>query len=159
MIQYQAARKRMQQCWELLCTWWQWCANRRNNSQRCWDLQCIVGRIQPISLCKQCLMSMRGPNNVGRAVKMDPTLLHYASAITQQKKCWELLAEKFDWFQILRNNTQQHATGCANDQQCNNQQCCIHLHRASLQLPPTNCRPFNPNIQIQILQTDLHTFP
>ena len=34
-----------------------------------------------------------------------------ASAITEQKKCWELLAETFDRFQALRNNTQQHATG------------------------------------------------
>ena len=86
--------------------------NGRNNSQHCWDLQCIVGRIQPISLCKPCVMSVRGPNNVGRAVQTDPTLLRYASAITEQKKCWELLAEKFDRFQTLRNNTQQHPTTC-----------------------------------------------
>ena len=58
-------------------------------------------------------MSMRGPNNVGRAVQTDPTLLRYASAITEQKKCWEL-AEKFDRYQTLRNNIQQHVTGCAN---------------------------------------------
>ena len=87
---------------------------RCNNSQQCWDLQYIVGRIQPISLCKPCVMSVRGPNNVGRAVQTDPTLLRYASAITEQKKCWELLAEKFDRFQTLRNNIQQHVTGCAN---------------------------------------------
>ena len=80
--------------------------------QQCWDLQSIVGRIQPISLCKPCVMSVRGPNNVGRAVQTDPTLLRYASAITEQKKCWELLPEKFDWFQTLRNNTQQHPTTC-----------------------------------------------
>ena len=62
-------------------------------------------------------MSMRGPNNVGRAVQMNPTLLRYASAITEQKKCWELLAEKFDRFQTCvatRNNIQQNATGGAN---------------------------------------------
>ena len=59
-------------------------------------------------------MSVRDPNNVGRAVQTDATLLRYASAITEQNKCWELLAEKFDRFQILRNNIQQHATGCAN---------------------------------------------
>ena len=57
-------------------------------------------------------MSVRGPNNVGRAVQMDPTLLRYASAITERKKCWELLTEKFDRFQTLRNNTQQHPTTC-----------------------------------------------
>ena len=59
-------------------------------------------------------MSVSGPNSVERAVQTDPTLLRYASAITEQKKCWELLAEKFDRFQTLHNNIQQHATGSAN---------------------------------------------
>ena len=59
-------------------------------------------------------MSVRGLNNVGRAVQTDPILLRYASAIAEQKKYWELLAEKFDRFQTLRNSIQQHATGCAN---------------------------------------------
>ena len=31
-----------------------------------------------------------------------------------EKKCWQLLAEKIDQFQTLRNNIQQHATGSAN---------------------------------------------
>ena len=66
-------------------------------------------------------MSVRGPNNVGRVVQTDPTLLRYTSAITEQKKCWESLAEKFDRFQTLRNNLQQHATGRANGR--NIQQC------------------------------------
>ena len=91
---------------------WQWCAKGCNNSQQSWDLRCIMGRIQPITLCKPCVMSVLGPNNVRRAVQTDPTLLRYASAITEQKKCWELLAEKFDRFQTLRNNTQQHPTTC-----------------------------------------------
>ena len=95
-----------------LRTCWQWCANRCNNSQQCWDLRFIVGRTQPITRCKPCVMSVRDPNNVGRAVQTDPTLLRYASGITEQKKCWELLAEKFDRFQTLRNNTQQHPTTC-----------------------------------------------
>ena len=47
---------------------------------------------------------------VGSGVQTDPTLLRYASAITEQKKCWELLAEKFDRFRTLRNNIQQYAT-------------------------------------------------
>ena len=50
-----------------------------------------------------------GPNDVGRAEQTDPTLLRYASAITEQKKCWELLAQKFHRFQTLRNNSPQHA--------------------------------------------------
>ena len=117
---HKAACKRTQQlptllrkqCWELLRACWQWCANGCNNSQQCWDLQCIVGRILPISLCKPCVMSVRGPKNVVRAVQTDPTLLRYASAITERMKCWELLAEMFDWFQTLRNNRQQHPTTC-----------------------------------------------
>ena len=74
--------------------------------------ECIMERIQPIRLCKPCVMHVHGPNNVGRAVQTDPTLLRYASAITEQKKCWELLAQKFDRFQTLRNKSQQHATTC-----------------------------------------------
>ena len=50
-------------------------------------------------------MRVRGPNDVGRAVQTDPTLLRYASAITEQKKCWELLF------------AQQHATTSNNMQQ------------------------------------------
>ena len=53
-----------------------------------------------------------GPNSVGRAVQTDPTLFRKQKNGT--KECWELFAEKFDRFQTLRNNTQQHATGCAN---------------------------------------------
>ena len=71
-----------QQCWELLHACWQWYANGCNNSQQCWDLQCIVGRIQPISLCKPCVMSVRGPNNVGRPMQTDPTLLGPRTLIT-----------------------------------------------------------------------------
>jgi len=60
-------------------------------------------------------MSVRGPNNVGRDVQTDPTLLSYASAIIEQKKFWELLAEEFDRFKTLRNNhATLHATGCGN---------------------------------------------
>ena len=138
-----------QQCWELLHPCWQWCANGCNNSQQCWDLQCIVGRIQPISLCKPCVMSTCGPNKVGRAVQMDPTLLRDALVITEQKKCWESLAEKFDRFQTLHNNTQQHRTimqqGVEMDVTCNIQQCwellannvvsvCTGLKRISLEM-------------------------
>ena len=43
-------------------------------------------------------MHVRGPNNLGRALQMNPTLLRYASVITEQKKCWDLLVQKFDRF-------------------------------------------------------------
>ena len=72
------------------------------------------------SLCNPCIMSMPVPNSVGSAVQTDPTLLRFASAIMEQKKCWELLAEKFDQFQTLRNNMQQ---GVQTDATCDIQQC------------------------------------
>ena len=96
---YKAACKRTQQLPTLL-------------AQQCWDLQCIVGRILPISLCKPCVMRVRGPNNVRRAVQTDLTLLRYASAIMEQKKCWELLGV---W--LVSNFAQQHATTSNNMQQ------------------------------------------
>ena len=65
-------------------------------------------------------MSMHGPNSVGSAVQTDPTLLRFALAIMEQKKRWELLAEKFDQFQTLRYNMQQ---GAQTDATCNIQQC------------------------------------
>ena len=33
-----------------------------------------------------------------------------------------VLAQKFDWFQTFRNNSQQHATGCANGRNISNTQ-------------------------------------
>ena len=61
-------------------------------------------------------MRLRGPNNFGRAVQTDPTLLRYASAIKKQQKCWELLAQNLTSFNI--NTT------------CDIQQCCVRLHGA-----------------------------
>ena len=55
----------------------------------------------------------------------DPTLLRYASAMTEQKKCWELFAQNFDRFQTLSNNTQQHATGSANGRNMYHQELAI----------------------------------
>ena len=65
-------------------------------------------RIQlAIRLWRLCEICVRGPSNVGRTVQTDPTLLRYAPVITEQKKCWELLAQNFDRFQTLRDNSQQ----------------------------------------------------
>ena len=60
----------------------------------------------------ETMCNARAWPHVGRAVQTDPTLLRYASAITEQTKGWELLAQKFDRFQTLRNSSQQHATTC-----------------------------------------------
>ena len=39
-----------------------------------------------------------------KSVQTDPTVLRYTSATTEQKKCWDLLAGKFDCFQTLPKN-------------------------------------------------------
>ena len=57
------------------------------------------------------VMRVRGPNH-GRPVQTEQTLLRYTSAIAEQKKCWELLAQNFDQFQILGSNSYQHSTTC-----------------------------------------------
>ena len=52
-----------------------------------------------------------GPNNVGRAAGVNGSnivALHFGSHRTKEM----LLAQKFDQFQTVRNNTQQHATTC-----------------------------------------------
>ena len=147
-----------QQCWELLRTCWQRCVNGCNNSQHCWDLQCIVGRIQPIILLRPCVMSARGSSNVGRAVQTDPTFLRYTSAITEQKKCWELLAEKSDRFQTLHNNTQQHPTTCK--RVCKRTQHVTSNNVGSSWL--TMLRPFARSLRQQLikipLSSDAHAF-
>ena len=47
-----------------------------------WDLQCIVGRIQPIRLCKPHEMRVHGPNNVGRALNI--VALHFSDHGTKE---------------------------------------------------------------------------
>jgi len=65
-------------------------------------------------------MYVSGPNNVGRAVQ---TLWCDALEIMEQKKCLELLAQKFDQFQTLCNTSQLHAMtlqrGAQTDATCN----------------------------------------
>ena len=93
-----------QQCWELLCVCWQWCANGCNNSQQYSDLQCIVGRIQPITFCKPCAMSVRGPNIVA---------LRLGDHGTKEMLgvCWLKSFTGFKLYATTRNNIQRHATG------------------------------------------------
>ena len=117
---------------------WKWCANGCNNSQQCWDLQWIVGRIQPISHCKPCVMSVRGPNNVGRVVQTDPTLLRLRFGDHGTKEMLGVVVWKV-W--PVSNFVQQQATTSNNMQQgvqtdatCNVQQC--------WEFWPTIMRPF-----------------
>ena len=64
-------------------------------------------------------MRVRGPNNDGRAVQMDPTLFFGPTLRRSRNKrnVGSLLAQKFDRFQPLRNNSQQHAKTYNNMQQ------------------------------------------
>ena len=121
-----------QQCWELLRPFRQWCANGCNNSQQCWDLQCIVGWSRKPYGLYPCVMRVRGQQQqcwkrCENGSNIDPT-----SASTEQKKYWDgqLLAQTFDRFQTLRNNSQQCAATYNNiqhrlhtDATCNIQQC------------------------------------
>ena len=98
---------------------WQWCANGCNNSQECWDLQCIVGRIQPMSLCKPCVMNVRGPNNVARAVKR---IQHCCTTLWRSRNkrnvasFWLKSLTGFKLCATTRNNMQQ---GVQTDATCN----------------------------------------
>ena len=68
-------------------------------------------------------MCMHGTNNVTRAVQMDPTLLYYASVITEQKKCYELLAQKFwpvsNFAQQLPKTCKKMQQNVQTDRRCN----------------------------------------
>ena len=87
------------------------------------NLQCIVGRIQPISLCKLCVISVRGPNNVGRAVQR---IQHCCATLRRSRNktnvgsCWLKSLTGFKLCATTRNNMQQ---GVQTDATCNIQQC------------------------------------
>ena len=83
-----------------------------------------------------CIMSLRGPNNVGRAVQSDPTMLRYASVIAEKKKCWELLAESLTCFKLCATTSNNMQQGVQTDATCNIQQCW------ELRCWPTMLRPF-----------------
>ena len=98
----------VQQCSELLRPRKQWCANGCNNFQRCW-LITRVGLPREVI----ALLSLR-------AVQTDATLLSYALWSRRRE---DFLAQKFDRFQILRNNSNNMQQGVHTDATCNIQQC------------------------------------
>ena len=97
-----------QQCSELLRPRKQRCANGCNNFQRCW-LITRVGLPREVI----ALLSLR-------AVQTDATLLSYALWWSRRE---DFLAQKFDRFQILRNNSNNTQQGVHTDVTCNIQQC------------------------------------
>ena len=100
---------------------WQWCVNGSNNSQQCCgDLQYLVGRIQPIRLCK-----LKFDSHLGACVastmleELCKRIQHCCTTLWRSRNkrnvssCW--LKRSTRRFQTLRsNNSQQHATGCGN---------------------------------------------
>ena len=101
-----------QQCCKLLCPCWQWCANACSNVGTCTSIE---RRMQPLRLWRPCVMRMHGPYNVGRAVQMDPTLLHFTSVISWQNKrnvgsCWLKTLTGFKLCTTTASNMQQHVT-------------------------------------------------
>ena len=77
-------------------------------------------------------MCLRTLKNSGRAVQTDPTLLRFGDHGT--KKCWELLAQKFDRLQTFATTCNrvckrtQHVT--SDNVAVVGQQCCVRLHGA-----------------------------
>ena len=91
---------------------------------------------------QQCWKSCANGSNI---------VVRHVSATTEQKKCWELLAQKFDQFQTLRNTSQQFPTPVQTDATCNIQQSVWELAITPLcknqaTLPwmhlPAHCAPF-----------------
>ena len=72
---------------------------------------------------RPCVIRVGGPNIVRRAVQTDPTLLRYAPVITEQKKCWDLLAQTIDRFQPLHTTPNNMQQGAQTDAIYNIQQC------------------------------------
>ena len=111
-----------QQCWELLRPCWQSSANGCNNSQQYCYLQCIVGRIQPIRLCKlywtTCVW-----NSFGRT----PCVMHVRDTTLRRSRtkryvgsCWFKSLTGFKLNATTPNNMQH---GVQTDPTCNIQQC------------------------------------
>ena len=97
-------------------------ANGRNNFQQCWDLQCVVGRIQPIRLCKPCVMLCVAPTMLGELCKR---IQHCCAKLRRSRNkrnvgsCWLKSLTGFKLCATTRNNMQQ---GVQTDVTCNIQQ-------------------------------------
>ena len=108
-----------QQCWELLRSLQQWCANGCNNSQQCWDLQCIVGWSR--KGVYHCVMRMRGQEQqcwkrCENGSNIDPTLIQHRRSWNKRNigtgSCWLKSLTGFKLCVTTPNNTQQHTTTC-----------------------------------------------
>ena len=92
--------------------------------------------IQPISLCNPCIISVRCPNNVRRAMQTDRSnivVLRFGDHGTKEMlgvnvgwKVWPV-SDFVQQHTTISNNMQQ---GVQMDATWNIQQCCVHLHGA-----------------------------
>ena len=87
----------------------------------CWSITQSYG----VTVSNETMCDARGWPQlfVRRAVQTDPTWLRYAPAITEQKKCLVLLAEKIDRFQPLHTSPNNMQQGAQTDAIYNIQQC------------------------------------
>ena len=101
-----------QQCWELLRPCWQCCPKRGKNFEQCCDLQCIVGRIQPIRLCK-----LEFGSYLGAYTWPQHWIQHFCATFRRSRNkrnvgsCW---LKRLTGFKLCATilNKQQHSTTC-----------------------------------------------
>ena len=62
------------------------------------------------NFCIRWALRVRGLNMLRVAVQMHSTLLNHGWMTAKQRKCWAVLREKFDQFQIWLNKTQHRST-------------------------------------------------
>ena len=99
-----------------------WCTNRCNNSQQCWDLDCILGRIQTIGRCKlegddvQCgCVAPKMFEGLCKQIQRCCATPRRSWNKRTVKSCWLKSLTGFKLCATTPNNTQQHATRCANE--------------------------------------------
>ena len=82
---------------------------------QCWDLQCIVGRIQSITLWRPYVMRVRGAKE-----ELCKRIQHCCATLRRPRNkrnvgsCWLKNLTGFKLCATTPNNTQQHATTCSN---------------------------------------------
>ena len=98
-------------------------ATTPNNVRTEYIMEYIMERIRihhgkdTIRLCKPCVMHVCGPNNVGRAVQTNSTLLLMLWQSQNKTNVGSCRLKSLTGFKLCvtnPNNTQQHAAGCAN---------------------------------------------
>ena len=105
-------------------------ANECNNCQQCWRLSKEAIYFGIAILKKDCNAHAQRFSRGQHCCGSGSTLLRFASPVTEQWKYWDLLRQKFDRFQTIRNKCQQCCGSMQTDATCWVdwiQQCCVLL--------------------------------